>query len=226
MRKTIATLIFCSSIYGFSIGIGDSFKYAARNTVKFPLLLLVTAAVCWVAYYIAARSLTVKLGFFEVQHLVLENFRDTSALLASLSPVFFFLAYTYEKPNLQGLCEYPLFLSLNVLFIPVCGSFSLVRQTLRLLKGYALSARRSSLIILSWMFLSLFVGGQWAWYLRPFCGVATLDAPFMRGSTADYNGSTNIYQALYNLTGPDSSRGYLKRLTRGRYENGRTTTEK
>jgi hypothetical protein len=43
------------------------------------------------------------------------------------------------------------------------------------------------------------VGSQWSWYLRPFCGVATVNAPFMLGAEPDFRGATNFYQAVYQI---------------------------
>jgi hypothetical protein len=209
MLKTVVTLTLCSALYGFSIGTGHSLKFALRNIVKFPLLLLVTAAICCIAYYLAARSFTVRFRFHEIQHLVLEIFRDSAALLASLSPVFLFLSYTTEKPDGQGLCDYPMYLGLNIFFIAVCGSCSVVRQAYRLFKRHSLSPRRSAVIVLSWMAVSMIVGCQWAWYLRPFCGVADVDAPFMLGAEPDFRGDTNFYQAVYHLIDSPTPSGYV-----------------
>jgi hypothetical protein len=214
MSKTIVRLVIYSAIYGWSIGSVHSTTFASRNLVKFPLLMLITAAVCSLGYYIAARSLTVRLEFLEVQRLVLETFRDLSLLLVSLAPVFLFLAWTLEPPSWEGLGEYPLFLALNVLAIALSGSLALVRQATKLLGRYQLSRWRTGAIVMSWLGLTLLVGSQAAWVLRPFCGVRTVDAPFMLGTTPDYQGATDFYQALYHLVDPpplaDGYQRYLR----------------
>ena len=53
-----------------------------------------------------------------------------------------------------------------------------------------------------WLALSLLVGGQAAWTLRPFFGVRSIPADqtrFFLGSSPDYRGSTNFYEAVYDV---------------------------
>ena len=202
MHRILASLVLCSAVYGFSLGLIHSLKFALRNLIKFPLLLVGTAAVCCIGYYLVARLLAGKLRFWEVQRLAASLFRDLALLLASLSPVFVFLAWTLKRPNQDDLGEYPLFLGLNVLCIAVAGAAALVRQAVRLLRRHGLRTSRSVVIIGCWLLLSLLVGSQGAWYLRPFCGVSTIDAPFVLGSEPDYQGATDFFQAVYNLFDP------------------------
>ncbi len=57
----------------------------------------------------------------------------------------------------------------------------------------------------SWLLLSLLVGGQWAWYLRPFFGVASISAevtPFCLGTLPDYRGATSFFEAVLHLVDP------------------------
>lgn len=212
MAKKLLTLVLASAIYGFAIGSVHSPLFAARNLIKFPLLILATAAICSICYYLLVRFAGVALCFGEVQRLVLELFRDTSVLLFALSPACYFLAVTIARPDLGGLGEYPLFLGLNVAFIAICGSVALVRQAWVLLRRFAVTLRRSLVILVGWMALSLLVGGQGAWYLRPFFGVSTISGevtPFCLGSLPDYRGATSFYEAVYHLTSPPQlPRGY------------------
>ena len=50
--RSLATLIASSAAYGFSIGLSNSFVYALRNLVKFPLLILATSAICALCYFV------------------------------------------------------------------------------------------------------------------------------------------------------------------------------
>jgi len=213
MCRILASLVVCSAIYGFSLGLVHSLKFALRNLVKFPLLLVGTAAVCCIGYYLVARLLARDIRFWEVQRLTVELFRDLALLLASLSPVFLFLAFTLEQPNQDDLGEYPLFLGLNVVCIAVVGAAALIRQAVTLLERHLLWASRSVLVIGCWLALSLLVGSQGAWYLRPFCGVSTIDAPFVLGSEPDYQGATDFFQAVYQLFDPPPlDEGYQRSL--------------
>ena len=69
-----------------------------------------------------------------------------------------------------------------------------------MLYGAAMMSRKPR-----WVLLSLLAGGQAAWYLRPFFGVASIDGRatrFCLGTTPDYRGATNFYEAVYHLLRP------------------------
>jgi hypothetical protein len=204
MARSIAVLTLASAFYGFAIGSVHSPLFAARNLVKFPLLILVTGLVCSVAFFVCARFLTSRLSFTQVQRLAIGIYRDISLMLAAVAPALLFLAYTIDQPQARHLGEYPLFLGLNVLFIALSGTIVVVQRARILFAGLGISKPRGLAIIFSWLLLSLIVGGQWAWYLRPFCGVSALseDTPFLLGNMPDYRGAANFYEAVYHLFDP------------------------
>jgi hypothetical protein len=61
---------------------------------------------------------------------------------------------------------------------------------------------RGVVLVGAWLAASLFVGAQTSWYLRPFCGVAYVDTPFMLGTEPDFRGATSFYEALFHLIEP------------------------
>jgi hypothetical protein len=187
-----------AAAYGFSIGAVHSTRFALRNVIKFPLLILVTASVCAVCYYVVARSIARELDARAVARCTLASFHDTSVLLSSLAPVTLFLALTVQRPDRNDLHEYPLFLSVNVILIAVCGSIALVRQCKQLVLEHGIPMERGAFLVTAWLACSLFVGAQASWYMRPFCGIASIDAPFMEGTAPDFRGATSFYEALYN----------------------------
>jgi len=193
-----------AAAYGYSIGVWHSARYGARNLVKFPLLLLVTTAVCALACFLTARLLTPKLAFRDVQNLVLRLYAAASVLLASLAPVNLFLAATLVRPASHGaLNDYPLFLGLNVAFIAVSGSLALVKQASELLHRHRLGPWTSASLICAWLALALAVGAQWAWYLRPFFGISAPGIQgFCLGTQPDFRGATSFYEAVYHLVVP------------------------
>lgn len=203
--RGFSVLVVTSAIYGFAAGSVHSPLFACRNLLKFPLLILVTTAICSLAYDLIARFASAKLTFGEVQATVLRIFRDLSVLLASVSPVVYFLALTIEQPvSSEDLREYPLFLGFNVLLIALCGFVALIRQSKAMLKSHCLNIGRAWSIIVAWLLLTLLVGAQWAWYLRPFFGVSALteDTPFCLGTSPDFRGATSFYEAVYEIFYP------------------------
>ena len=206
MKRSLALLVACAALYGFAIGASTSWTYAARNLVKFPLLIVGTAAVCALCYDVLARFLGAHFGFVAVQRAVLAVFRDTTVLLASLSPAVFWFARTMTRPSGRDLGDYPLFQGFNVAAIAVSGCLAVRLPARRLLAEHALGAGKRRMLLGSWMLVSLLVGGQLAWYLRPFFGIAAADAPpperWFDGDTPDFRGARSFYEAVWNLVAP------------------------
>jgi hypothetical protein len=203
MRRALLAMALGSAAYGFAIGSAHSLRLGVWNTVKFPLLLAATSLLCTPAYFLLAQFISARLRFGAVMRLVFGAFADTAILLGSLAPVCYFLARTIAQPAGGDLKEYPMFLGLNVLFVALCGTTAVVRQGGRLLKQHKLSLGRSVMTVAAWLAVSLFAGGQLAWYMRPFVGVRTIHRlPFMEGPNPDYRGARSFYEAVYHLLDP------------------------
>ena len=206
MRRDLATLVLASALYGFSIGSVHSTRFGLHDVIKFPLLFLLTGVACAVAYFLWACLIGgVRLRFVDVQRLAMRLYRDAALMLAALAPANLFLAHTLVPPDEASLHEYPMFLGLNVYFIAAAGALALVRQVRALARYHPWSLSRRLTLVSGWLALSLLVGGQAAWTLRPFFGVRSIPADqtrFFLGASADYRGSTNFYEAVYNVVAP------------------------
>ncbi len=203
MRRSVLTILWTSAAYGFAIGSVHSLRLAAWDVVKFPALILLTALICAFAFFACTLLVTRELTFADSLRVSLATFADLSTLLASLAPVSWFLALTIAQPTETSLHEYPYFLGLNVVFIACGGALALVRQSLRLARRDRLGTGRSATILAAWLAISLFAGGQCAWYMRPFFGASTIgDPPFMEGSNPDFRGATSFYEAVVHLVAP------------------------
>ncbi|HUS46508.1 MAG TPA: hypothetical protein VNA25_03740 [Phycisphaerae bacterium] len=209
MLRSVLSIAVGSALYGFAAGSSHSLRLASWNLLKFPLLVFMTAGLCALAYYAMGKLFT-RLSFRHSLALALGAFADTSILLASLSPVVLFLGQAIDRPDGRGLNEYPLFLGLNVVFIATSGTVALVRQARSLLKVHRLAVARSVGIVLAWLAVSLFVGGQCAWFLRPFYGVCRTE-PVVDRVPSDYRGAGNFYEAVWNLLDPPSLPGECRR---------------
>lgn len=202
MLRALATLTLASALYGFSVGSAHDLIYATRNLIKFPLLILTTAAVCTLAYYVFGRALSATLKLATIEALVIQLFRDLSVLLASLAVPNYFIAMILVHTDDGRLGEYSMFLGMNVLFVAVCGTLAVLRQGRSLLAACDVSKGRAAVIITGWLSLSLFVGGQAAFYLRPLIGLPASRGnvpPFALGTTPDVRGATNFYEAVYQV---------------------------
>lgn len=209
----VARLVAGAALYGYAIGSIHSPWLARWNLAKFPILLLGTTVICAAAYHVTALFLTRNASFADLWDFALDTFHDTALLLASLAPVAFFLAHVVEQPTHNSLEEYPLFLGLNVLFIALAGCLALVRRALAIRRRLALSTPRAALLVVAWLGLTLFVGGQAAWFLRPYFGIRAMDSmPVIDGARADYRGARSFYDAVWNLfDSPPLPDSYWKR---------------
>ena len=199
--RAVLTMFAAAAAYGFAIGASNSLCYATRNLVKLPLPIVGTALLCAVLYHLLARFFAARLGFVQVQRVVMAVFRDISVLLCALTPVVAFLALTMQRPDRDSLGDYPAFQGVNVLAIATCGCLSVWRRSRELLAERVVARARRPWLIATWMLASLLVGGQIAWFVRPFFGVhpGRWSNGFCSGRAPDHNGATSIYEAVWNL---------------------------
>jgi len=199
MLRSLGVLVASSAIYGYTVGAAHCQLYATRNLIKVPLLILGTAWICCLAYFVVGRFLGLDFSLRKVHELSIHLFRDLSALLASLAPVNLFIALVLVYTDDGHIGEYSLFLGMNVLFVAVCGILALIRQGTAILSARTVSTGRTVAVILSWLALSLAVGGQGAFYLRPMFGYPAsrgCNPPFALGSAPDVRGATNFFEAV------------------------------
>lgn len=188
-------------LYGFAIGCGKSLLYGWRSLLKVPLLLLGTALLCALACHVVARFLGIALPFVAVQRVWVQTFRTTALLLASLAPVSLFLGQTMHRPDADGLHGYPAFLGVNMLFTAIAGALALGLQTRLLLQVHGVPLRRARACVAAWLALALLVGGQLAFWLRPFFGIASLtgEPPFLLGDEPTVTGARNVYEVVWQI---------------------------
>jgi hypothetical protein len=201
MIRAVAVMLGGSALYGFSIGAGHSWLYAGRNLIKFPLLIVGTTSLCAFSYFVVARFLGIRLGFVQVQRAVLAIFRDTSMLLAALTPASLFLALTMEPSRPYDISGEAAFQVFSMACIAGCGGLAIHRQARTLMHGHGLRRAHCNLLLASWLLLSLFAGGQCAWMMRPFYGIRGRDLSpvFFRGSAPNQPGAQSFYEAVYDL---------------------------
>ncbi len=199
MIRIILSTWLCAAFFGYALGYAHSDLYAQRNLLKMPLLLFATATITAPSAWLVARAAGAPLSFFGVQRVTWTMYRDAALLLASLAPVVLFIAYDLRKNETGPLGGYDEFLGLNMLLVALCGSLALLRQVKSLFESLQLSRSRARFIIVSWLALALLVGGQAAFYLRPFFGFPATRGgkpPFMLGATPDLRGATNFFESV------------------------------
>lgn len=205
MIRLLGTLTACAAIYGFSIGLSNSFVYAARNLVKFPLLVLSTSLICALCYFVLARFLGVALSFVQVQQVVIRVFGDTAKLLAALALAVGFLALTGLPPAYDRVDDFSMFLGFNVLAIACCGCLAVHRCSRDELPPDLVGAATRRWLVTAWMLVSLLVGGQTCWLIRPFFGMSTTaswESPWFSGAEPGFRGARSFYEAVWFVVSP------------------------
>ncbi len=199
MIRSAALTLVCAALYGFALGSAHSELYAVRNLLKFPLLLATTGSVCALSWWIVARLVGAPLSFVDAQRAAGMLFKDASALLASLAPVVFFTARCLRATDDGQLGGYDAFLAGNLAAVALCGTLALLHQARELFLTARISPARARALVASWLVLTLAVGGQAAFFMRPFFGFpATRGArpPLFLGAEPDVRGATNFFEAV------------------------------
>ncbi len=199
MIVRLAVALCAAALFGFALGWAHDPLYATRNLVKFPLLIATTATTCAASYWLSARLLGLRLPFLATQRLAWKLYDDASVLLGSLAPAVFFLACVLRATDDGRLGEYDRFLAANVALIALAGTIALVRQarSVAVLNGVARGRARA--IVVVWLLLSLLVGGQASFWMRPFFGFPATRGwrpPFFFMNTPDLRGATNFFEAV------------------------------
>lgn len=213
MWRALLGIVLGSAAYGFALGSAHSDLYALRNLVKLPLLVVVTTTVSSMSYWITARALRAPLTFVEVQMYAWRLFQDLGVLLGSLSPAVFFVARVARATDDGKLGDYDAFLALNMLCVAVAGTIALVKQARTLLQDRDLSKPRAVSLVGVWLALSLFVGGQVAFSMRPFFGFPATRGnvpPWFLGREADLRGATNFYESVWQTIQQPPLPGWLR----------------
>lgn len=199
MIRSVLAAWVALALYGFALGVAHSELYATRNLVKFPLLVTVTAIVCSLSWWILARAFGAQLTFANVQRTAWVMFRDLGFLLASLAPVVTFFAIAARNTDDGQLGEYDRFLGLNIACIAACGVIALGKGVQSLFTTHRIERARAVGLVAAWLLVAAVVGGQAAFFMRPFFGFPATrggNPPFFLGAAPDLRGATNFFEAV------------------------------
>jgi hypothetical protein len=197
--RILATLI-AAAAYGFALGAAHDLLYASRNLVKFPLLIGATAAICSLAYWVTALALRARLSFVAVQKTTWGLFHDTALLLASLAPAVLFVGLVLRATDDGKFGEYDRFFAANVALIAGAGLLALLQRARSLLPAAGLPFGPALRVVVVWLGLTLFVGGQVTFLMRPLFGFPSTRGatpPWFLGNEADARGATSFYGAVW-----------------------------
>lgn len=177
LKKKIVNLLVISlvgfAVYGFIMGLSNSFLQAVSSMVKLPLLYLVTTLICFPTFFIFYSLFGAKTTLSQTMTYLLTAICVMSLILLAFAPVTLFFLLTSN--------DYSFFKLLNVLFFSVSGvvGITFFRKMIVSIDSTESAVTRKKFLFF-WMILFAFVGTQLAWTLRPFFGAPSMPFELVR----------------------------------------------
>jgi hypothetical protein len=177
--------VFLSAIYGATMGMNHSIFLTLSSAIKLPILFTLTAIICIPSLYTFNVLLGQRFRFLQTVALMITTLGTTTILLASLSPLSFFFAFTTKDYNFLVL--------MHVAIFGLCGIYGVKY----LYRGCSYLAFRmehplNQMLLRIWIAIYAIVGMQLGWRLRPFIG--STDSPFELFRTEE---TGNFYIAVW-----------------------------
>ncbi len=185
------------ALYGLVMGSSHSLWQTLSSGVKLPLLFLATLFVCVPSLYFFGLLFGSNQSFNQNLAVILTAISVTSVLLLSCAPITLFFLLTI---NIQS--QYQFFKLLNVAIFAIAGIMGIVFliQGMRVVSGIELEgAKLRRWLLIIWMFVYAFVGGQMAWTIRPFIGAP--NTPFELFRQLGGNFYTDIIRSIGEILG-------------------------
>ena len=197
-RLAMLTTI-CGCAYGFSIGLWRSPLQGYYAAIKFPLLLLLTAAGNLMINGMLGQLLGSGLSFRQSAAAVLSSFAILAATVGGLAPVAIFLMLNLPAATTQDSWQGVNTLIVLHTLIIACAGIAATLRLHDLLKATAGPARARHILIV-WLAANLFFGAQLSWNLRPYFGSPDLPVRFIRDNPFDGTFYGAVYRAAGGMT--------------------------
>jgi hypothetical protein len=194
----IAVIVAGTGAYGAAMGSWRDAHQALYTTIKFPLIVLLTSLGNGLLNGMLAPLLGVNIGFRQCLQAVLTSFTSIAAILASFSPLLFFLVWNAPPMSPRGSGVYSFFQVTNVAAIAFAGVAANLRLA-RLLERLGGSVAAGRRVLFAWLAGNLLLGSQLSWILRPFIGSPGLPVEFLRHEELRGNFFETLLGAARNL---------------------------
>lgn len=195
----VAVIISGSGMYGATIGLGRAPLQAFYTAVKFPLLILFTAAGNALLNGMLAQLLGLGISIYQSSLAVVTSFALASVVLASFSPVTLFLWFntpSYTSPDAVLAHNFTL---VSHVFLIAFAGITANSALYRLLAELGGSRTTGAKILGAWLLGNMFLGCQLSWVMRPFIGSPGLPVEFFRADAFRGNFYEATLRALINL---------------------------
>lgn len=193
----IGVIILGAGLYGAAVGWWRDPLQALYTAIKFPLIILLTAAGNALLNGMLAPLLGLNIRFRQSFLAILMSFSIAGAILGAFAPLMAFVVWnspplTPDAWASEGPYSFILFVFVVVTaFAGIAANLRLL-QLLRRLGGRSAVAFR---VLFAWLAGNLFVGTQLSWILRPFIGSPALPVAFLRPDA--FKG--NFYETIFHV---------------------------
>jgi hypothetical protein len=180
-----------TSLFGAAVGSYVGGGQILHAAVKMPILFLGTLAVSVLLMHVLGALFRSGLAFDQTALLCVTSISMTGVVLGGFAPVMALFSVAAPYPS------YNTYLCLVLAMVASIATGGIV-SVMTLHRGLKASARDPGgavRIILGWLLVYHFVGGQMAWLLRPFVGD---NRDVFGGFSLERNLEGNIYEGIVN----------------------------
>jgi hypothetical protein len=197
----VAVIIAGTAAFGLVVGAWRDPMQGLYTAIKFPLIVLLTAAGNGLLNGMLAPLLGTNISFRQSLLAVLMSFTIAAAVLGACAPLIYFIIWNAPPLSAKAASSamtHSTILVMVVATIALAGIAANARllQLLRQLSGSQASARRT---LFAWLAGNLLLGSQISWILRPFVGSPSLPIQFLRDDPFRGNFFESVFRALLRL---------------------------
>ena len=197
----VAVIIAGTAAFGLAVGAWRDPVQGLYTAIKFPLIVLLTAAGNGLLNGMLAPLLGTNISFRQSLLAVLMSFTIAAAVLGACAPLIYFVIWNapalVTKTASAGRTHSMILLTVvgAIALAGIAGNARLF-QLLRQLSGSRSSAHRT---LVAWLAGNLLLGSQVSWILRPFVGSPSLPIQFLRDDPLNGNFFESVFRALQRL---------------------------
>lgn len=194
--EILPLLVFSNMIYGASLGVWHGWEMASYVAIKFPLAILTTLCFTSILNGLFTALTNSGISIRQSVQFQLVGFTIFGIILASISPIVFFLSVSSPAPMTEGMAQsYRVFLTANVIIIAFSGICSQL-ALLSYIKSFSRTRGSAIKTFLQWLAVNLFVGAEVTHTLRPFFGAPRLKVEFLREEMFERNFFESVFHVL------------------------------
>jgi len=198
----MTVIVIGTAAFGWAVGAWRDPLQGLYTAIKFPLIVLLTAAGNGLLNGMLAPLLGTNISFRQSLLAVLMSFTIAAAVLGACAPLIYFVIWNAPSfsPSAEGvtLTMHSFVFCALVASMAAAGIAGNVRllQLLRQLGGSGTAAHRT---LFAWFAGNLLLGSQLAWILRPFVGAPNLPVEFLREHPFDGNFFESTFRHAQHL---------------------------